>query len=125
MPGAEAIRAEAYSKYVEHRIGEGDAADPPGSAVDCRVDGGFGPVSVRASPVFGAGYAPGRPMTRPAAVQVPRELGREPVRCGFEKTCALLVVLEGLLHIAGRSREPPGSRHRRSARRATNVVRML
>ncbi len=26
MPGAEAIRADAYSKYVEHRIGEGDAA---------------------------------------------------------------------------------------------------
>ena len=38
----EAIRAEAYSKYVEHRIAEGDAADPPASMADCRVDGGFG-----------------------------------------------------------------------------------
>ena len=42
MQGAEAVRAEAYSKYVEHRSAEGDAADSPGSTPDCRVDGGFG-----------------------------------------------------------------------------------
>ncbi len=38
MPGAEAIRAEAYSKYVEHRIGEGDAAAPFGPAARRRVE---------------------------------------------------------------------------------------
>ena len=42
MQGAEAIRAEAYSKYVEHRIAEVDAAAPPASTADCRVGGGFG-----------------------------------------------------------------------------------
>ena len=42
MQGGKAIRAEAYSKYVEHRIAEGDATDPPESTADCRVDGGFG-----------------------------------------------------------------------------------